>query len=152
MKTLKMLVVMLALVALVGCATPGALGNATESGGDPSNVGAAGQGAQIQSGQQGQVGETGSATTYANPTVNLWNILGSFRYKRVEDSDGSITETIEADGVTGALGSVTFPDIAITYSDAEITSEVSSGGGGAAGVADGVVTSGKTEVKDPDTE
>ena len=91
------------------------------------------QGAQIAD-QQGQVGETGSATTFANPIFVC--PIGAKSVKIKQGVNGlTEIEVTAAEGDVTITGDLIMPTV--TYEGAELSSDVSSGGAGQAAIKDG---------------
>jgi len=134
-------------LGLVACAsTPPPGGLSPSSGGNPTTVPVSTQGAQMQSGQQGQAQETGSATTYANPNVYSFTLAGQankITIKNTEDGSLIVAESNGAVLTEAQLAALLKSgSITISYGDNAITNTVSSGGGGAAGISGGGTATG----------
>jgi hypothetical protein len=148
-KLFSLLLVAFLVVLVVGCAGGPPLAGPQspttgDQGGDPVNLDARVQGAQIQEGNQGQVGETGSATTYANPTIIHNNFFGKSKIRVVMDEKGKLKRyDAETDGGAEIVGA-RFEAPRVRYGEDAARAEVSSGGGGAAGVEGGATTRGRT--------
>jgi len=110
--------VLIAVALTMGCAA------------SPANTSTQGQAAQTLAGQQGQAAETGSATTYANPLI-VYFFGGKLSLKA---NPGGET-TVDATGAENVHieGNLTLGGVA--YGEESATSEVSSGGGSAAGTS-----------------
>jgi hypothetical protein len=137
-------VVVLAALVAAGCQSPVPAAG-TSSGGNPLTTPVGVQGAQMQTGQQGQVGETNSATTYANPSVFAITLAGKTTHLRIEaNEDGTVIDaTADGEVLTDEqLAALSSRAVVISYGDNAISNSNSSGGGGAAGVEGGSASGG----------
>lgn len=137
-------VAVLALLLVVGCGgipkTDGIGSAGTGSTSTPLSL----QGAQTQTGQQGQVGETGSATNHANPTILNLNLFGKSRLRiGVNPENGEPLVEAETEGGSEFVGPVHFHAPYVRYGEDSVHADVSSGGGGAAGVGGDAAAQGR---------
>ena len=125
MKTTAILSVLaLALAALGACSIPGS-----------ATVPVSAQGAQTLTGQQGQAGDTSTATTNGSPIFAV--ILAASKVTLKTDPDG--TTEMDVDGAENATVTITGPlwgESGVVYGDNAMKTENTLGGGSVAGASE----------------
>ena len=130
--------ILVAIFCFHSCASPGS------SASSPSV-----QGAQTLTGQQGQVGETGAATTNGSPIFAI--IMAASKVSlNTTPNGGTEMEVTGSDNATVTVSGPIFGESGVVYGDNAMSSSTSSGGGGVAG-AEGGVTGGGGQQGAPTT-